>query len=311
MSKIAFLFPGQGQQYPGMGKELCDNFESASRIFDRASEALGMDMKELVFNGSEEDLKKTENTQPSILTASMAIFEVLRENGIAPEGVAGLSLGEYSAVVSAGGMDFEDAVRLVQKRGRFMQDAVPEGVGGMAAILGLANDLVEKSCEEASSIGYVSPANYNCPGQLVIAGELKAVEKAAELCKGYGAKKAVMLPVSAPFHTKLLEGAGDKLKGEIDKIVISNLNIPVYANVDASPTTDGGKVADNLVRQVSSSVMFQMSIEKMINDGFDTFLEVGPDKALSKFVKKISKDVKLINVEDMESLNKALELLKA
>lgn len=307
MRKIAFVFPGQGAQYVGMGQELAENYPVAKAIFEKASDAMGYDMEELCFNSSAEALKLTENTQPSILTASIAAYEVLKSKGITPAGFAGLSLGEYSALVASGVMNFSDAVRVVRKRGMYMQEEVPAGIGGMAAILGLEGSLVEEACREASNTGVVEPANYNCPGQLVIAGELKAVEDAVEKCKEKGAKKAVMLPVSAPFHTSMLKGAGEKLSLELDHLSYEPFEYPLVANVTADYVKSHEDVKSLLIDQVSSPVLWENSIKKMVEDGYDTFIEIGPGKALSKFIKKISRDVDILNVEDMKSLEKTLE----
>lgn len=309
MSKIAFVFPGQGSQYVEMGKEFAENFECASKVFDAASEALGYDMKKMCFEGPEEELKKTEITQPTILTASYAAYKVLEEKGIKPEMVAGLSLGEYSALVAAGVMNFEDAVRVVRKRGKYMQEEVPMGVGTMAAILGLGDDGVLEACKHGSQIGVCEPANFNCPKQLVIAGEVKAVESAVEKAKELGAKKAVMLPVSAPFHTSMLIGAGEKLASELEAVSIQEFDVPVVANVNADYYASKDVVKDLLIQQVSNPVRWEASVQKMIEDGVDTFVEVGPGKALSKFIKRISKEVKILNVENLESLEKTLSQL--
>lgn len=311
MNKIAFVFPGQGAQYVGMGKEFADKYEVASKIFDDASEAIGYDMKKMCFDSSDEDLKKTENTQPSILTASYAIYKVIEEKGIIPHAVAGLSLGEYSALVASGAIDFKDGIKIVQKRGKYMQEEVPIGVGTMAAILGLENDKVAQACQMASSIGIVEPANYNCPKQLVIAGEILAVEKAVEHCRELGAKKAVMLPVSAPFHTSMLLGAGKKLGEELENIVIRKHNIPVVSNIDAKYIECHTTIKDKLIKQVSNPVQWESSIETLINDGVNIFLEIGPGNALSKFIKKISKDVLVLNVENLESFDKTMEKLES
>lgn len=310
MRKIAFVFPGQGAQYVGMGQELANQYPVAKEVFKNASEAIGYNMETLCFESSDEELKLTEKTQPSILTASIATYEVLKSEGIEPEGVAGLSLGEYSALVATGVLNFKDAVKVVKQRGKYMQDEVPAGVGGMAAILGLQGDLVEEACKEASVHGVVEPANYNCPGQLVIAGEVDPVAKAVELCREKGAKKAVMLPVSAPFHTSLLKGAGEKLSGEFEHIEFKPMTYPLVANVTADYVKTHEDVKGLLIDQVSSPVLWENSVKKMIEDGFDTFIEVGPGKALSKFIKKISRDVTILNVEDLKSLEKTLTVLK-
>jgi len=310
MNKIAFVFPGQGAQYVGMGKEFVDNYPVAKEVYTKASQALGYDMEEMCFNGTEEILKKTENTQPAILTASVAMYEVLKSKGISPQGVAGLSLGEYSALVVTGTLEFESAVQVVRNRGKYMQEAVPEGVGTMAAVLGLEKSLVEEACREGSDAGVVEAVNYNCPGQLVIAGEVKAVERAVELCKEKGAKKAVVLPVSAPFHTSLLKGAGERLAIKLDEVSYSEMHYPVYANVTGHKLDSHEEVKGRLIEQVSSPVLWEDSVLNMIEAGFDTFIEVGPGKALSKFIKKISREVTILNVEDETSLEKTLGKLK-
>ncbi len=309
MGKVAFLFPGQGAQYVGMGKEIANEYSSAGKIFDEATEALGFDVREMIFNSDDETLKITENTQPTIVTTSIACMQPLLEKGIKPDFVAGLSLGEYAAHVAAGTMSFKDAVSLVKKRGKYMQEAVPVGVGAMAAIIGLENDDVLESCKEASQIGIVEPANFNCPGQIVVAGETAAVEKAAELCKSKGAKRAMLLPVSAPFHCSLLKPAGEKLAAELDKVSLNDIKIPVVTNVTGEAVVDKGIVKEYLVRQVSTSVMWEKCIRTMLAAGVDTFVEIGPGKVLSGFVKKIDRDATVLNVENSETLNKALEVL--
>lgn len=309
MGKLAFLFSGQGAQSVGMGKQIAEAYKSSEAIFDQASEVLGFDIKKMIFEGDDETLKITENTQPCIVTTSIACLQPLLEKGIKPDVVAGLSLGEYSAHVAAGTISIGEAVALVRKRGKYMQEAVPLGVGAMAAILGLENDKVVEVCKEASSTGIVEPANFNCPGQVVVAGEVKAVEKAIELAKDKGAKRAMMLPVSAPFHCSLLKPAGEKLAEELEKIELKDMKIPVVTNVTAEYILDKSKVKDLLIRQVSSPVYFEESVRKMIDDGVDTFIEIGPGKTLIGFVKKINKDVKTLNVEDLESLNNTLKEL--
>jgi len=309
MSKIAFIFSGQGAQYIGMGKDITQEYASADAILDKASEALGFDIKEMIFEGDEETLKITENTQPAILTTSIACLQPLLEKGIKPSVVAGLSLGEYTAHVAAGTFSFEDAVRLVRKRGRFMQEAVPIGVGKMAAIMGLERHDVFDCCKEASDAGVVEAANFNCPGQIVVAGEIAAIEKIVELSKEKGAKRSIILPVSAPFHCSLLKKAEQNLAIELKNVQINDIEIPVISNVTADYVKNKDTVKDLLVKQVISPVYWEDSINKMITDGIDTFVEIGPGKVLSGFVKKISKDVRVLNVEDLDSLGKTLEAL--
>lgn len=300
--KTAFLFSGQGAQTIGMGKELCENFAVASDTFDAASAATGIDMKAMIFDGDSETLMITENTQPAILTMSIAAYRVVESMGFHPDIVAGLSLGEYSAHVAAKSMNFKDAVRLVKKRGKYMQEEVPVGVGAMAAILALEPDAVYAICKDASAKGIVEPANFNCPGQITVAGEKEAVAYACELAKERGAKRAVMLPVSAPFHCSMLKGAGEKLKRELDNVPVSDLTVPLITNVTADYVKSKDEIKELLVRQVSSSVLFEKSLRRMLADGVDTFVEVGPGKTLCGFVKKITKDANVYHVEDMQSL---------
>ena len=304
MGKLAFIFSGQGAQYVGMGKQIAAVYKSADAIFNEATEALGFDVKKMVFESDDETLKITENTQPTILTTSIACLQPLLEKGIKPDVVAGLSLGEYSAHVAAGTITFKDAVMLVKKRGKFMQEAVPVGVGTMAAVLGLENSEVIECCKAASSEGVVEPSNFNCPGQVVVAGAVKAVEKVVELSKEKGAKRSMILPVSAPFHCSMLKPAGEKLAIELEKITLNDLKLPVVTNVTAEYITDKSKVKDLLIRQVSNSVLWEECVKAMIADGVDTFVEIGPGKTLIGFIKKINKDVKTLNVDDLDSLNK-------
>lgn len=311
MGKLAFVFAGQGAQAVGMGKELAENFECAMRVFDEAGEALGFDIKDMIWNGDKETLMITENTQPTIVTMSVAALRVLQEKGIKPDIVAGLSLGEYTAHIASGSMSFADGVRLVKKRGKYMQEEVPVGKGAMAAIIALSVDQVRECCKEASKVGVCTGANFNCPGQIVVSGEAAAVEKCCELAKAMGAKRALMLPVSAPFHCELLIGAGEKLAGELENVELSDMQIPVITNVTADYVASKDDIKPLLIKQVSNSVLWEDTIRKMLSDGVDTFVEVGPGKALSGFIKKITKDAAVYNVEDMASLEKTLEGLNA
>lgn len=306
MGKTAFIFPGQGAQYIGMGKQIASEFRSSADIFSQASEVLGMDMGKMVFEGDEETLKITENTQPAIVTASVACLQPLLDRGIKPDFTAGLSLGEYSAHVASGTMDFKTAVSLVRKRGKYMQEAVPLGVGTMAAILGLSSDDVAECCKQASEYGIVEPANFNCPGQISIAGETKAVEKAMELCSEKGAKRAILLAVSAPFHCSMLKPAGDRLATELQNVVFEGFKIPLVANATAQIIDSSANIKELLVKQVSSPVLWESSIKLMLEKGVDTFVEIGPGKILGGFVKKISKEARIFNIEDLNSLEKTL-----
>jgi len=289
-----------------MGKELAQNYREAMNIFDLASERLGIDMKRLCFEGEDKELEKTENTQPSILTASIAMLEVLKLKGIEPQIAAGLSLGEYSALVASNAISFVDAVALVKKRGKYMQEAVPAGEGTMAAIMGMERGAVADCLKMASGYGVVEAANYNCPGQIVIAGHTKAVEKACSILKENGAKRVIMLPVSAPFHSSLLKPAGEKLAIELENVTISDNKLPVISNVNAQVIMDKYEIKRCLIDQVSRSVLWEDSIRRMIDMGVDTFIEVGPGRTLSAFIKKIDKSLYVHNVEDIESLESTI-----
>ncbi|MBP2625673.1 MAG: malonyl CoA-acyl carrier protein transacylase [Firmicutes bacterium] len=311
MKKIAFIFPGQGSQTVGMGKELYERFDVAKAVFDAADEALGFSITNMCFNGPEDELRKTFNTQPAILTVSIACYEVLKEHGIMPDIVAGHSLGEYSALVAAGALSFADAVQLVRKRGQLMQEAVPLGEGSMAAILGLERQIVIDICQKAQAeFGAVQAVNFNCPGQIVIAGKKEAVEKAAEMLKEAGAKRAIMLPVSAPFHSTLMKPAAEKLALELSAITVSDAMIPVVANINGQIITNGQEIEKSLVKQADHPVEWEECMAQIIKSGASAFVEVGPGKVLSALTKKITKEVDNLNVEDSISLEKTLDYFK-
>ncbi len=307
--KIAFIFPGQGSQYAGMTKEFIENFPESKEVFETASSVLGYDLAHLCLQGPVEKLNLTENTQPAILAASIAILRPLERRGLTASAAAGHSLGEYTAITAAGGFGLKDAVAVVQKRGRYMQEAVPEGTGLMAAILGMAREDVEKTCHEAAKNGIVGPANYNSPGQIVIAGEKKAVEKAMELAKGAGAKKVIPLAVSVPSHCSMMKQAGQRLAQELDKVNISDLLMPIVNNADAKFLRTASELRPSLVRQISSPLYWEDSIKNMASNGFDTFIEIGPGKILSGLVRRITKDAKVLNVEDQKSMSATLDAL--
>lgn len=312
MGKVALVFPGQGAQYVGMASDIYNNDDIAKKIIDEAERSVGINLKKIMFEGSDEELAKTENTQPAIVTHSIALFESLKDKiDLKYDACLGLSLGEYSALVAADAMDFNDAVAVVKKRGKYMQESVPLGKGTMAAILGLDREKVNEIIEQVDN-GIIEVANYNSPGQIVISGETGTVKDSISLFKENGAKKAVVLNVSAPFHSSMLEPAGLKLKKELDDIKLRKCKVSVVSNVNADYYTDNYK--DLLVSQVSSSVLWEDSIEKLINEGFDTFIEIGPGKVLKGFINKISKknkvDTKVYNIDNMESMNDFVEAYK-
>ncbi|MDR2940476.1 MAG: ACP S-malonyltransferase [Clostridiales bacterium] len=306
--KTAFIFSGQGAQYYNMGKDLYGNFSCVRDTVEEANTVLDFDIKEICFRQNEK-LNITEYTQPAILVFSIAFFRLLTQNGINAGYYAGLSLGEYSALTAAGAFDFKDAVQLVRKRGKFMQGAVPEGSGGMTAVMGASREIIEEVCREASADGIVAPANYNMPGQIVIAGTIKALESAENLLKGRGIRRFIRLKVSGPFHTPLLKPAADKLNSELKKINIYDMRKPVITNLTGTEIKDKSGIIDTLTKQVVSPVYWEEGINYLINKGVGCFVEVGPGKALSSFIKKINKGAITYNIEDMQSFEEILERL--
>lgn len=310
MSKTAFMFPGQGAQYVGMGKDFFDNSENCRKVFEKAEEVTGLKISDICFEENE-DINKTEFTQIALLTTECAMLEAVLEKGIKADVTLGLSLGEYGALAASNVMSMEDAFKVVRNRGIFMEQAVPAGIGAMAAVLGLDANVIEDVLSEISADNaVVEIANYNCPGQIVISGEKQAVENAAQKLKEAGAKRVVMLNVSGPFHSSMLKPAGDKLKAVLGDVEINEITIPYVANVTADYVTSKENVKELLIKQVYSSVRFEQSVRKLIEDGVDTFIEIGPGRTLCSFVKKISRDVNVINIEKYEDLSK-LDLVDA
>jgi [acyl-carrier-protein] S-malonyltransferase len=309
MGKLAFLFPGQASQYSGMGKDLAEKFPVCRATFEEADCALGVPISRICFEGTEDELKLTENTQPGILTVSVAALRILAERGVQPDMVAGHSLGEYSAAVAAGGLEFADAVRLVRKRGQYMQTAVPTGVGAMAAIMGLSRAQVNEICVKASNGEVVSPANLNSPEQTVISGHAAAVKRAVELASQMGAKRAVVLPVSAPFHCELMMPAQQKLEADLRATAFRDLRCPLVSTVSADSIQSGEECRAALIKQVTLPVRWEESVRALLELGVNTVIEVGPSRVLSGLMKQIDRSVHCFNVEDEKSLNNTLEKL--
>ena len=311
MGKTAVIFPGQGAQYVGMAKDFYDNFEDSKAVIDTADSVLDIDLKKICFEENE-DINKTEYTQPAMVAAELAIYEHVKNAGLKADVFAGLSLGEYSALTACGAMKLPDAIRTVRQRGILMQNEVPLGQGAMAAVIATDADVIAKVCEETP--GNVQIANYNCPGQIVISGETEQVKQAADKLKEAGAKRAVLLNVSGPFHSSLLTGAGEKLEAVLKELTIEKPQIPYVANVDASYITEQADIMPRLVSQVSHSVRWQQSVEKMVENGVDTFIEIGPGRTLAGFNKKIAKaigkELTTYNVATMEDIDKVVEALK-
>ncbi|OZQ60633.1 [acyl-carrier-protein] S-malonyltransferase [Paenibacillus sp. VTT E-133280] len=307
MSKIAFVFPGQGAQAVGMGKDVYDALPNSRAVFEKGDEVLGFPLSKLIFEGPDSDLKQTVNTQPALLTASVAYLEALREQGMKPDYVAGHSLGEYSALVAAGVLSYEDAVTLVRLRGRFMEEAVPGGQGAMAAVLGAEREALAVLCQTISEeSGVVELANVNCPGQIVVSGSQEGVNGVVQRVKEAGGKRAIPLEVSGPFHSSMMRAAADRLAEELKKVTFNPPNVPVIVNVTASPVTDPEEIRELLVRQVYSPVLWQDSIEWLIADGVDTFVEIGSGSVLAGLIRKIDKTVKVININTLESVQTVL-----
>lgn len=311
MGKVAFVFPGQASQYPGMGKELADKYPVARAVFDEADKALGYSISKICFEGSEDDLKLTANTQPAILTVSIAAFRVLEEKRIYPDFVAGHSLGEYSALVAAGSLKFADAVRLVRKRGTYMQDAVPAGQGAMAAIMGISPAVVQDACKRAAEGEVASAANLNSPEQTVISGHANAIKRAVEIASQSGAKRAVILPVSAPFHSALMMPAQEKLEKDLLATPFADLQIPLVTNVDADSIRKGDEARQALIRQVCMPVRWEESMRFLLDENVRTIIEVGPGRVLTGIMRQIERSVTTLNVEDEKSLNATIDKIVA
>ncbi|MCD8510839.1 MAG: ACP S-malonyltransferase [Bacillus sp. (in: Bacteria)] len=311
MGKIALLFPGQGSQQVGMGKELAEKYDLCKKVFDEGDQVLGENLSGLIFQGDEEELKRTENTQPALLTTSIAIWKILEDKGVQADFAAGHSLGEYSALVASGAVSFADACMAVRKRGQWMEEAVPKGEGTMAAILGMERDaLVEVTKEATAHAGVVEPANFNCPGQIVISGTVEGVLAASELAKEKGAKRVIPLSVSGPFHSSLMKPAAEKMKEHLAGLEFSTPTMAVVANVTADTVSGTEEIRELLYKQIYSPVLWEDTVKKLVDEGVDTFIEVGPGKVLSGLVKKVSRRATVLPVFDEETLEKALEALK-
>jgi len=311
MGKVAFVFPGQASQYPGMGKDLADRYPVARSIFDEADKALGFPLSRMCFEGTEEELKLTANTQPAILTVCVAACWVLAEKRISADFVAGHSLGEYAALVAAGSLDFTDAVRLVRKRGTYMQEAVPAGQGAMAAIMGLSPTVVQEVCKHAAEGQICAPANLNSPEQTVISGDADAIKRAVEFASQSGAKRAVILPVSAPFHSALMMPAQEKLAIDLRATKFGDPHVPVVTNVDADTIKKGDEAREALIRQVTMPVRWEESMRMLLEEGVTTFVEVGPGRVLTGLMRQIERSVTTLNVEDEKSLQATIARIVA
>jgi [acyl-carrier-protein] S-malonyltransferase len=308
-SAVGLVFPGQGSQSVGMGRALYEAHPPIRKVYEEAATILGYDIASLCFNGPADRLNLTEYTQPALLTASIAAFRLLEPTGLQPLAVAGHSLGEYSALVAGGGISFATAASLVQKRGRYMAEAVPAGSGLVAAILGLEGDAVRDACREASEVGVVAAANFNCPGQVVIAGERAAVQRAVELAKAKGSRKAIPLPVSVPVHTPLMKSAAERLAKEFESVAWADLVVPLVNNADAKPLRSGAEIKASLIRQLPSPVLWEDSVRMMRSMGVTTFIEVGPGAVLSGLIKRIVPEAETVNVSDPQSLEETLKTL--